>query len=112
LTIKAHEQTGETTLTDKTINSTYRRSHGSGRHFHRHAMAAGVAAVGSRWQIAAAAMVAPSEQIMLGVVGLGSRAFNLIHDFLNLPACRILAVCNIDRLHDRDSWQVSESDRA
>lgn len=59
-------------------------------------------AVGSRCRTSAAATVAPSEQITLGVIGLGSRGFNLIDDFLKLPSCRIVAVCDVDRLHYRD----------
>lgn len=46
--------------------------------------------------------VAPGERITLGVVGLGSRGFNLIDAFLNEPAAQIVAVCDVDSLHYRD----------
>ena len=50
----------------------------------------------------AANHVAPSEKIALGVIGLGSRGFNLLDEFLQLPDCRIVAVCDVDELHYRD----------
>lgn len=86
-----------------------RRECGTGgisrRRFQQRAFAAVAAAAGSQWQAASAAAVAPSEQITLGVIGLGSRGFNLINDFLKLPECRIVAVCDVDRLHYRDqTW--------
>ncbi|MCR9199161.1 MAG: Gfo/Idh/MocA family oxidoreductase [Planctomycetaceae bacterium] len=54
-----------------------------------------------------AAGAAPTEPgpIRLGVVGLGSRGFNLLDDFLRLPECEITAVCDVDDLHHRDrNW--------
>lgn len=43
-----------------------------------------------------------SDQIGLGIVGLGSRGFNLIDEFLQLPTCRIVAICDVDNFHYRD----------
>lgn len=45
---------------------------------------------------------APSDRITLGVVGLGSRGFNLIDAFLNEPDAQIVAICDVDRHHYRD----------
>lgn len=44
----------------------------------------------------------PSECITIGIVGAGSRGFNLIDDFLNQPDAQIVAVCDVDSLHHRD----------
>jgi len=44
----------------------------------------------------------PSERITLGVIGLGSRGFNLLDDFLKLPECQIVALCDVDEFHHRD----------
>ncbi|NQT14929.1 MAG: Gfo/Idh/MocA family oxidoreductase [Planctomycetes bacterium] len=46
---------------------------------------------------------APADRITLGVVGLGSRGFNLIDAFLNEPDAQIVAVCDVDSLHYRDN---------
>ncbi|MEQ9409632.1 MAG: Gfo/Idh/MocA family oxidoreductase [Fuerstiella sp.] len=43
-----------------------------------------------------------SERITLGVIGLGSRGFNLLDAFLAQPDCQIVAVCDVDQLHYRD----------
>ena len=43
-----------------------------------------------------------SEPIRLGVIGLGSRGFNLLDDFLRQPDCRIVALCDVDEFHHRD----------
>ena len=45
----------------------------------------------------------PSDQIHVGVVGLGSRGFNLLDGFMRHPDCRIVALCDVDRLHYRDN---------
>ena len=45
---------------------------------------------------------APSARITLGVVGLGSRGFNLIDAFLRASDAQIVAVCDVDRHHHRD----------
>ena len=50
---------------------------------------------------------APSERIGVGVVGLSSRGVNLLEAFLREPACQVVALCDVDRLHYRDSpWGV------
>lgn len=49
-----------------------------------------------------AGAVSPSERIALGVIGLGSRGFNLIQDLLQQPDAQIVAICDVDELHYRD----------
>ena len=44
----------------------------------------------------------PSERITIGVVGAGSRGFNLIDEFLNQADAQIVAVCDVDSFHHRD----------
>ncbi len=49
--------------------------------------------------------VAPSERTTIGVIGLGSRGFNLLDDFLGLPDCQVVAVCDVAGIHHRDlAW--------
>ncbi|WP_158261335.1 MULTISPECIES: Gfo/Idh/MocA family protein [Pirellulaceae] len=48
------------------------------------------------------AKAAPSERITVGVIGLGSRGFNLLDDLLTSPDAQIVAVCDVDTLHYRD----------
>ena len=43
-----------------------------------------------------------SERLTIGVVGLGSRGFNLIDALLNEKDARITAICDVDSLHYRD----------
>ncbi|QDT08462.1 Gfo/Idh/MocA family protein [Planctomycetes bacterium K23_9] len=46
-----------------------------------------------------------NDRINLGVIGLGSRGYNLIDEFLRLDGCRIVAVCDVDEFHHRDrAW--------
>ena len=45
----------------------------------------------------------PSERIHVGVIGLGSRGFNLLDDFLRHQDCQIVALCDVDNLHYRDN---------
>ncbi len=48
---------------------------------------------------------APSDRITLGIVGLGSRGFNLIDAFLGEADAQIVAVCDVDSMHYRDrAW--------
>jgi len=53
-------------------------------------------ALGKSWR------AAPSERIRVGVVGLGSRGFNLIDALLGEPDAQIVAVCDVDSMHYRD----------
>lgn len=46
---------------------------------------------------------APSDRIHVGIIGLGARGFNLLHEFLREPDCQIVALCDVDRLHYRDN---------
>ena len=52
--------------------------------------------------LAQATAVAPSDRITLGIVGLGSRGFNLIDAFLGERSAQIVAACDVDSLHYRD----------
>ncbi|MEM9366756.1 MAG: hypothetical protein AAGD07_12240 [Planctomycetota bacterium] len=45
---------------------------------------------------------APSERLSIGVIGLGSRGFNLIDELLGLPAAQITMICDVDSFHYRD----------
>lgn len=47
----------------------------------------------------------PSKRVTLGVIGLGSRGFNLLNDFIGQPNCQIVALCDVDEFHHRDqAW--------
>lgn len=48
------------------------------------------------------AAAAPGERINVGVIGLGSRGFNLVDDLLAASDAQIVAVCDVDKLHYRD----------
>lgn len=50
----------------------------------------------------AANAVAPSERLTLGVIGLGSRGFNLLDELLQQPDVQVVALCDVDELHYRD----------
>lgn len=50
----------------------------------------------------AARQTAAVDRINIGVIGLGSRGFNLIDEFLSQSDCQITAVCDVDELHHRD----------
>jgi predicted dehydrogenase len=45
---------------------------------------------------------APSDRIRIGVIGLGSRGFNLLGDLLKQKDVDVTVVCDVDRLHYRD----------
>ena len=45
---------------------------------------------------------APSERITVGVIGLGSRGFNLIDDLLANSHAQIVIICDVNALHYRD----------
>jgi predicted dehydrogenase len=68
----------------------------------RRTFTAGVAAVFVNARSLRAAAVAASERITVGVVGLGSRGFNLLDEFLAHPAAQVVAICDVDRFHHRD----------
>ncbi|MDZ4851216.1 MAG: Gfo/Idh/MocA family oxidoreductase [Pirellulaceae bacterium] len=44
----------------------------------------------------------PSDRIRVGIIGLGSRGFNLLDDLLSLNDVEVAVVCDVDRLHYRD----------
>ena len=43
-----------------------------------------------------------NDRIQVGVIGLGSRGFNLLDDLLKAPDVAIRMVCDVDRIHYRD----------
>jgi predicted dehydrogenase len=45
---------------------------------------------------------APSERITVGIIGLGSRGFNLLDALLEKPDAQVVAICDVDSLHHRD----------
>lgn len=66
-------------------------------------MAAGAAAsIVPASALGRASQAPPSERIRVGVVGLGSRGFNLIDDVLPEDDAQIVAVCDVDSIHYRD----------
>jgi len=44
----------------------------------------------------------PSERLNIGVIGLGSRGFNLVDDLLAESNAQIVMICDVDELHYRD----------
>ena len=53
--------------------------------------------------IASAAKVSPNDRIQIGVIGLGSRGYNLIDDLIgHQDQSRIVAICDVDTTHYRD----------
>lgn len=53
----------------------------------------------------AAQRIAANDRIQVGVIGLGSRGYNLIDSFLANSNATITAVCDVDHLHYRDrAW--------
>ena len=46
--------------------------------------------------------VAPNDRIQIGVVGLGSRGFNLIDALLEQADAQIVMICDVDSFHYRD----------
>ena len=46
---------------------------------------------------------APSDRIRVGVIGLGSRGFNLLDELLKQHDVDVAVVCDVDRLHYRDN---------
>lgn len=52
--------------------------------------------------VSSSSAAAPSDRVTVGVIGLGSRAFNLIDDLLAESDAQIVAICDVDELHYRD----------
>lgn len=51
--------------------------------------------------------VAPNDRINVGLIGLGSRGFNLLDEFLAEPRVQVTALCDVHDLHYRDrKWGV------
>lgn len=76
-------------------NSTFRLTR-------RKFLAAGAVAAAAPTILSSSAKAAPSERITVGVVGLGSRGFNLLDDLLGSSDAQIVAVCDVDTMHYRD----------
>ena len=49
-----------------------------------------------------ASRAAALDRLTVGIVGAGSRAFNLIDDFLKEKDAQLVAVCDVDEFHYRD----------
>ncbi len=43
--------------------------------------------------------VAPSERVVMGVVGWGMQGPGNTHEFLKLPDCQVVAACDLDQKH-------------
>ncbi len=72
------------------------------RQFLRTASASAAATTLAPSVVAADRRVSPTARITIGVVGLGSRGFNLIDSFLGAADAQIVAICDVDRHHHRD----------
>lgn len=46
--------------------------------------------------------VSANDRLAIGVIGLGSRGFNLLNAFLAKPQAQLVAICDVDRWHHRD----------
>jgi len=79
----------------------------------RRQFGAAVAAVGTAAVSASAAAAhrpQPSDRISIGVIGLGSRGFNLLDDFLGQKDCQVVALCDVDKFHHRDqAWGTGKA---
>jgi len=64
---------------------------------------AAVATIVSSAALGRQGRAAANERINLGIIGLGSRGFNLLDEFLAHADARIVAVCDVDSLHYRDN---------
>lgn len=71
---------------------------------HRRAFQSSLTAIGFAGVCSELAHAEKSEDsnIRLAVIGLGSRGFNLLDDFLQQPNCSIVALCDVDERHYRD----------
>lgn len=53
---------------------------------------------------------AVSDRIRVGLIGVGSRGFNLLDELLKLSDIDVAVVCDVDRLHYRDhAWGKGQS---
>ncbi len=49
--------------------------------------------------------IAPSARINVGIIGLGSRGYNLLDEFLQNADAQVTALCDVDDFHYRDrAW--------
>lgn len=72
----------------------------------------GVSMVSSRYARASAQLttrgvvanfqIPANDRIRVGIIGLGSRGFNLLDEFLNEPRVQIVALCDVHDFHYRD----------
>ena len=52
----------------------------------------------------------PSDQIVLGLIGVGGMGTNRLRDFMKHPDVRIAAICDVDRAHaDRAAAEVEKA---
>lgn len=45
---------------------------------------------------------AANDRTNVGIIGLGSRGFNLLDSFLRQPDTQVVAICDVDEIHYRD----------
>ncbi len=77
--------------------------HSNRRQFFRTAAALAVPTFVSASALGRDGRPAPSERLTVGVVGVGSRGFNLLEWFGAEDDAQIVAVCDVDTLHYRDN---------
>ena len=71
----------------------------------RFLLAAAASAAAPTWVTHSArgqTLAAPSDRITVGVIGLGSRGYNLIDSLVNQRDAQIVALCDVDAHHHRD----------
>ncbi len=73
----------------------------------RRFLQAGAAAMAAPTFVPASALgrdgrTSPNERITIGVVGLGSRSFNLIDELIRHADAQIVMICDVDSFHYRD----------
>src|SRR5688572_30078875 len=52
----------------------------------------------------------PSDQVVLGMIGVGGMGTNRLREFLGHPDARIAAICDVDRAHaDRAAAEVEKA---
>lgn len=78
----------------------------------RHFLSASVslAAAPLIWTPSSRTPIPANERVSVGVIGLGSRGFNLINDLLKCEDVEIIALCDVHELHYRDgTWGQGRS---
>lgn len=68
----------------------------------RHFLSTAATSVSAPWLLPSTLRASALERLTVGIVGTGSRGFNLIDDFLKEKTVQLVAVCDVDELHYRD----------